>query len=116
MVGQVKKDIMDYLTIARPLLLNKRSHEYFFVAYTGHKMPHQSIYERVKILLKKAQIDKPVGLHGLRHSIATHLLHQGMKLTDIARFLGHATLESTQIYTHIEADTNKDNNSKQDKK
>ncbi|MBK9568387.1 MAG: tyrosine-type recombinase/integrase [Saprospiraceae bacterium] len=35
---------------------------------------------------KKANIDKPVGLHGLRHSIATHLLHQGMKLTDIARF------------------------------
>ena len=116
MVGQVKKDIIEYLTIARPSLLNKRSHEYFFVSYTGHKMPHQSIYGRVKDLLKKAQIDKPVGLHGLRHSIATHLLHQGMKLTDIARFLGHATLESTQIYTHIEADTNKDNNSKQDKK
>ncbi|MBL0102160.1 MAG: tyrosine-type recombinase/integrase [Saprospiraceae bacterium] len=42
-------------------------------------------------------MDKPVGLHGLRHSIATHLLHQGMKLTDIARFLGHATLEHRSI-------------------
>lgn len=116
MVGQVKKDIIDYLTIARPLLLNKEKHEYFFVAITGHKMGNQSIYERVKTLIKRTKIDKPIGLHALRHSIATHLLHQGMKLTDIARFLGHSTLESTQIYTHIEAEINKDNNRKQDKK
>ncbi|MBK9568402.1 MAG: tyrosine-type recombinase/integrase [Saprospiraceae bacterium] len=55
-------------------------------------------------------------MHGLRHSIATHLLHQGMETHRYSQVLGHATLESTQIYTHIEADTNKDNNSKQDKK
>ena len=102
--------------IARPLLLNKRSHEYFFVAYTGQKMGHQSIYERVKDLLKKTNIDKPVGLHALRHSIATHLLHQGMKLSDIARFLGHSTLESTQIYTHIEADTTDNDQTKSNEK
>lgn len=39
--------------------------------------------------------------HTLRHSIATHLLQSGMKLEDIAKFLGHASLESTQIYTHL---------------
>ncbi len=39
--------------------------------------------------------------HMLRHSIATHFLQAGMKIEDIQQFLGHASLESTQIYTHI---------------
>jgi site-specific recombinase XerD len=56
---------------------------------------------RIKYLQKQAQIEKPVTLHGLRHSIATHLLDSGMQLEEIARFLGHASLVSTQIYTHI---------------
>jgi integrase/recombinase XerD len=46
-------------------------------------------------------IEKEIGLHTLRHSIATHLLQAGMQLESIARFLGHSTLESTQIYTHL---------------
>lgn len=116
MIGQVKKDMIDYLTIARPLLLDRQSHDYFFVSHTGKKMSNQSIYERVKELIKKANIDKSVGLHALRHSIATHLLHQGMKLSDIARFLGHSTLESTQIYTHIEADTTDNDQTKSNEK
>ncbi len=46
-------------------------------------------------------IKKAAGLHTLRHSIASHLLHSGMKLEQIQRFLGHGSLESTQIYTHL---------------
>jgi len=46
-------------------------------------------------------MQKEVGLHTLRHSIATHFLQAGMKLESIARFLGHDSLESTQIYTHL---------------
>ena len=46
-------------------------------------------------------MEKTIGLHILRHSIATHLLQSGMKIEDIAKFLGHAYLSSTQIYTHI---------------
>jgi len=56
---------------------------------------------RIKYLQKKATIEKPVTLHGLRHSIATHLLQSGMEIEEIAKFLGHASLASTQIYTHI---------------
>jgi integrase/recombinase XerD len=52
-------------------------------------------------MAEKAGIDKPVGLHTLRHSIATHLLHSGMKLESVSRFLGHRSLENTQIYTHL---------------
>jgi integrase/recombinase XerD len=45
--------------------------------------------------------NKEIGLHTLRHSIATHLLSAGMKLESISKFLGHSSLESTQIYTHL---------------
>ena len=56
---------------------------------------------RVKMLARKAGIEKEVGLHILRHSIATHLLQSGLSLEEVSQFLGHSSLESTQIYTHI---------------
>lgn len=56
-----------------------------------------------KIILKHSSLKCPTGtgLHTLRHSIATHLLQNGMSIEQIARFLGHSTLESTQVYTHL---------------
>jgi site-specific recombinase XerD len=61
--------------------------------------------DRLQNLKEKAEINKEAGLHALRHSIATHLLQSGMELEQIKRFLGHASLESTQIYTHIAYET-----------
>lgn len=63
-------------------------------------------YKRLDYLKEKAGIEKRFGLHSLRHSIATHLLQSGMLIEEIARFLGHGSLDSTQIYTHITNDLN----------
>lgn len=63
------------------------------------------LYLRIKQLAKKSGIKKKVGTHTLRHSIATHLLQSGMKLERIQQFLGHADLDSTQIYTHLANET-----------
>lgn len=53
-------------------------------------------------LTRNAELQqKEIHLHTLRHSIATHLLQNGMKLERIKEFLGHSSLESTQIYTHF---------------
>jgi site-specific recombinase XerD len=101
MAEKIKRDIENYLTYARPVLLRKRKHSALFTGWTGAPMQRAAIYERLKILRAIARLDKPIGLHTLRHSIATHLLQSGMKLEQIAKFLGHSTLESTQIYTHI---------------
>jgi integrase/recombinase XerD len=71
----------------------------FFVSQYGGRLTH--IEQRLKLMKQRAAIEKNVTLHGLRHSIATHLLQSGMDIEEIAKFLGHASLESTQIYTHI---------------
>lgn len=73
--------------------------EAFFLGERGTRM--QYFYKRLQYLGEKAGILKSFSLHTLRHSIATHLLQGGMNLEDIARFLGHDSLESTQIYTHL---------------
>jgi len=101
MVGRVKADLLNYLLYARPMLMNRQVHQAFFTGINGRPLGKSALYERLKKLLRKAHIAKPVGLHSLRHSIATHLLENGMPLSSIARFLGHSSLESTQIYTHL---------------
>ena len=76
-----------------------------FVSERGMRIQGQSMLMRLKILQEYSGSitlkEKEIGLHTLRHSIATHLLHNGMKLTSISQFLGHSSLESTQIYTHL---------------
>lgn len=103
MAGKVKADIGHYLRSGRIALLNRsKDHGYFFVSfYEGKRATGAALYERTRVLFRSAGIYKPAGLHTLRHSIATHLLQSGMKLEQIAKFLGHTTLESTQIYTHV---------------
>jgi integrase/recombinase XerD len=71
----------------------------FFISIQGQRM--QSFYQRLALMKDRAGIQKPLTLHGLRHSIATHLLQSGMDIEAIAKFLGHSSLVSTQIYTHI---------------
>lgn len=71
----------------------------FFASQYGGRLTH--VEQRLKLMKQRAAIEKNVTLHGLRHSIATHLLQSGMDIEEIAKFLGHASLESTQIYTHI---------------
>jgi site-specific recombinase XerD len=95
-----------YIDYARPQLMQEIKHENIFTdANKGRAMHKQSLYLRIKKLVKKAGIKKKVGTHTLRHSIATHLLQSGMKLERIQQFLGHGNLDSTQIYTHLVNET-----------
>ena len=73
--------------------------EAFLLNMEGKRM--KSFDARFRYMREKSGIEKHFSTHSLRHSIATHLLQSGMPIEEIAKFLGHATLESTQIYTHI---------------
>lgn len=96
------KYINEYLYNARPYLLpEKHQSSYFFVSQRGTLPQMQTIRIRLKELAKRAGINKPCGIHTLRHSIATHLLRAGMDIEYIAMFLGHRCLDSTQVYTHL---------------
>lgn len=100
------EEIKLYLDYARPQLMQGiKTTALFIDANKGHPMQRESLYVRVKQLARKAKIKKKVGTHTLRHSIATHLLQSGMKLEKIQQFLGHADLDSTQIYTHLANET-----------
>ncbi len=93
--------LQDYLYDTRPQLVQNNKEQAFFIGMNGKRMQGQSLARRVELLAKHSQIEKRVHLHLLRHSVATHLLQNGMSLENIARFLGHSSLESTQQYTHI---------------
>lgn len=99
----VYEDLLNYIRLSRPMLLQFPV-KALFLGVQGKRLSGNSMFERLKALRLKAEIDKQAGLHSLRHSIATHLLESGMELHQIRRFLGHSSLESTQIYTHINHD------------
>jgi integrase/recombinase XerD len=93
--------IYDY----RGQIVKTKTEHKLFVNTNGEPMTGGALYARLKLLqLQSDNLElqnKTIGLHTLRHSIATHLLQAGMSLEKIARFLGHSSLESTQIYTHL---------------
>jgi integrase/recombinase XerD len=100
----ILQHIHDYLDHSRPFLQKKDKTPALFISDKGYRAQGQSLLIRLRKLTKLSRVNKQIGLHTLRHSIATHLLQGGMKLKHIATFLGHSSLESTQIYTHVSAD------------
>jgi integrase/recombinase XerD len=100
----VRADFENYIFYARDRLTSRperKNNPALLVSEKGKRISGNTLIIRLQQLAEKAGIGKPVGLHTLRHSIATHLLSAGMSLEGISRFLGHSSLESTQIYTHL---------------
>jgi len=100
MSSGVIKSLKDYEKYSRSNLADIEEKS-LIVNIKGTGMQGSSMSYRIKKLVKKARIEKQISLHSLRHSIATHLLQSGMPLEQIAQFLGHKKLDSTQIYTHL---------------
>ena len=92
----------DYLFNVREKLIDKSKSEYsVLVTEKGSRLSPESVTYILQKMLTDAKIKTKASPHTLRHSIATHLLQSGMKLESIALFLGHKSLDSTQIYTHL---------------
>lgn len=104
--NQYSKEILeDYLFEGRPLFLDAHISKAFLISQFGKRLDGQSMANRLRAIIKATNNEelqsKNITLHKLRHSIATHLLQQDMKIEVISQFLGHSSLESTQIYTHL---------------
>ena len=95
----------DYIYEARPEFTNYTESEALFISQFGRRLQGMSFANRLQAIVKatenKTMEEKQITLHTLRHSIATHLLQKEVPLESIKHFLGHSSLESTQIYTHL---------------
>ena len=92
--------IQQYLKHSRPQLVKGDLPE-LFVNFHGKALTRQGIWKNLKKLVLEAGIKKNITPHTLRHSFATHLLENGADLRMVQELLGHASISTTQIYTHI---------------
>ena len=71
----------------------------------GKRLTRQSVWEIIKHAGALAHVSKPLHPHTLRHSFATHMLQGGADVRTVQELLGHASVKTTQMYTHVSQDT-----------
>ena len=100
-LGRHSKDAIEaYLVRGRPVFASGKSHA-LFLNKRGGGLSRQSAWTVIKQAAERACIHKEVSPHTLRHSFATHLLEGGADLRTVQELLGHSSLSTTQLYTHV---------------
>jgi integrase/recombinase XerD len=100
--GAAKKQILiykDQVRIHQPV--NTKDEDILFLNRRGKKMSRQMIFIIIKTLAEKTGIHKTISPHSLRHSFATHLVQNGADLRAVQDLLGHVSITTTEIYTHL---------------
>lgn len=103
------KDLSDYYYNEREKLTKERDYKpnenAFMLHSRGGRMQKGTYNRNLKIVIERCGnqtiVEKEITIHNLRHSIATHLIEQGIPVEQVRMFLGHSQLETTQVYTHI---------------
>jgi integrase/recombinase XerD len=105
------KVLEEYLASARPTLVSAHAggtagssdpFAFLFLTQSGQKLDRTNIWRTVKRCALKAGIRKRISPHTLRHSFATHMLSRGADLRTLQELLGHASIATTQRYTHVD--------------
>jgi integrase/recombinase XerD len=96
------EELRRYLKNARVALLgHRRAEPSLFVNHRGERLTRQWVWTILKTYAQKAGIQQNITPHTLRHSFATHLLQNGASLRHVQELLGHSSISTTQVYTHL---------------
>ncbi len=95
--------VKDYIENGRHELMSKYSkdHDHLFINHHGDQITQNGIQFVLTQLIKKSSLSQNITPHMLRHTFATHLLNNGADIRTVQELLGHKSLSSTQIYTHV---------------
>ena len=102
--GDYAKEILELYLNDGYAKLNKKNLEYLFLNNNGGKLTTRGVRYILDEVIKKTSINKKISPHMLRHSFATHLLNEGCDILSVQELLGHESLSTTAIYTHITTD------------
>jgi integrase/recombinase XerD len=106
-IGEIAlKHIGFYIKHVREQLkkIDREHRDHLFLSRRGQKLSRITIFNIIKDLTEKAGIDKNVSPHSFRHSFATHLIEGGADLRAVQEMLGHASIITTEIYTHLDTE------------
>ena len=103
--GRAVEEINKYLnTYRKTLRVHKDSENVLFLNRRGRKLSRVMIFTIIKNLAEKVNLDKKISPHTFRHSFATHLINGGADLRAVQEMLGHESILTTEIYTHLDRD------------
>mgnify|MGYP001335585251 CR=1 FL=1 len=101
--SKAKDSLIKYINDVRPMYTNKnQTNGVIFLSNRGKMLSRKTIWNIIKIATNNACIDKSVSPHTFRHSFASHLLEGGADLRIVQELLGHSSISTTQIYTHLD--------------
>ena len=105
-IGSVALKLLDIYTTQIRVHLNikKGQEDFIFLNRSGSRLSRISVFNLIKSLAEKTGIHKSISPHTLRHSFATHLIEGGADLRAVQEMLGHASITTTEIYTHLDRD------------
>lgn len=102
--GMARDAIRDYLEVRGPAA-DRESSDILFLNRFGRALTRVAVFKMIKAYAMKAGISKEISPHTLRHSFATHLIENGADLRAVQEMLGHESILTTEIYTHIDSTT-----------